>query len=203
MIKELLSVIPKFGDDETGRIFRRIYGGMRWPGASSGAIVVIGEDFEKTAALDEHALWVLHEYENRNASEIIGRCEELKGLLKVEKFYGDTANRLMMKEMRNRNANFSLSKAPFVDEPDVYQSFLSIIREKTSAVKKVLNFGGKSTLPALLNSLNSSPSNNSLESDFPQIIALGYALSAFVAFECKKPLPPVATFDALDPGVGY
>ena len=138
MIIKQISVFEK----ETGRKCRRIYGGMQWPGANPGAVVVVAEDLEKDAALDERKFWILAEYENRNLSEIMTRCKDLEGL-GVEKFYSDTTNLPMMSLMRSSEAKISLSKAPWVDEPAAHVTYLSLIREKTSATKKVLTFEKK------------------------------------------------------------
>jgi hypothetical protein len=189
---------------ETGRKFRRIYGGMQWPASNPGAVVVVAEDLEMDPALDERKLWILDEYENRNPSELIGRCSEFKGLMQIEKFYGDTTNRPMMTFLRSTKANFSLKIAPFVDQPTAHEAYLSLIREKTSVTKKVLAFGDKSALPAKLSSIaDSLPTGDSFKTDFPQIAALGYALSALVVLQPEKPMPWVPSYEPLDPEVGY
>jgi hypothetical protein len=188
---------------ETGRKFRRIYSGLQWPGSNPGAVVVVAEGLEMEAALDERKLWILAEYENRNPSELISRCNEFKGLMQIEKFYGDTTNRPMMTFLHSNKANFSLSKAPFIDQPTAHEAYLSIIREKTSTTKKVLTFGESSALPAILSSIDSIPTGDSFKTDFPQVAALSYALAGLVLLQPKKPMPWVSTFEPLDPGVGY
>ena len=201
VIENFLGQPAPFEELGTGRRFRRIVGGMQWPGKKPGALVVIGEDLNIDAALDERKLRVLAEYENRNLSELIARCKELEGLMEVEKFYGDTTNLPMMKLMRRGEAAISLSKAPFVDDPDGWVAYLSIIREKTSATKKILNFEKEgSALPAMLASLTGIPTD--LKSDYPKIAALGYALSALTV-PYKKPRAPGVGYQPLDPVVGY
>ncbi|MBU4491584.1 MAG: hypothetical protein KKD69_03885 [Euryarchaeota archaeon] len=211
MIIEQISVIPNFlgqpdkiyHEKETGRKFRRIYGGMQWPGTNPGAVVVLAEDLEIDAAVDEHKILILAEYENRSPSEIMTRCKELKGLMKVEKFYGDTTNRPMMSLMRRGKLKINLLKAPFIDEPDVYVNNLLLIREKISDTKKVLSFGEGSALPAMLSSLSSIPTGNSLKSDYPKIAALGYSLSALISYSYSRPCAHSVGFQHLDPIVGY
>ena len=190
-------------EKETGRKFRRIYSGLQWPGNKPGAIIVLAEDLGVDAALDERKLWILAEYENRNQSELIDRCDEFKGLMQVEKFYGDTTNRPMMILKNRSKTDFNLSKAPFIDQPTAHEAYLSIIREKTSVTRKVLNFGESSALPAILASVDSVPSGNSFKTDFPSVAALSYALSAMVVRAPEKPMPYMPTFGVLDEGVGY
>jgi len=94
MITKKTSVIPNFlgqpnfyyVDKETGRKYRRIYAGMQWPGVTTGAVIVLGEELEVDADLDEHPIWVLAEYANKNPSEIFTKCHELEGLIQVERF---------------------------------------------------------------------------------------------------------------------
>ena len=187
----------------TGRRFRRISIGLQWPASNPGAVVVVAEDFLMDPALDERKLWVLAEYENRNPSELISRCNEFKEFMQVEKFYGDTTNRPMMTFLHRSDAGFCLSKAPFIDQPTAHEAYLSIIREKTSTTKKVLTFGESRALPAILSSIDSIPTGDSFKTDFPQVAALSYALAGLVLLQPKKPMPWVSTFEPLDPGVGY
>jgi len=196
---------PELGYQEmgSGRRFRRIYSGICWPRGNLGAVVVVAEAFSIDAGLGERKLRVLAEYENRNPSELIDRCNEHKEFMCIENVYGDTGNRPMMTFLRNSKANFSLSKAPFVDESAAHEAYLLLIREKISKIKSVLIFGESSAIGAILESINSIPAGDSFKSDFPKIAALGYALSALVLLTPPKPMPLAPTYDALDPGVGY
>jgi len=211
MIIKQTTIVPNYlgksdwgyRETETGRNFRRIYAGMQWPASHPGAVVVVAEGLEMEAALDERKLWILAEYENRNPSELIGRCNEFKEFMQIENFYGDTTNRPMMTFLHRSKANFSLSKAPFIDQPTAHEAYLALVREKISATKKVLTFGESSALPAILSSIDSIPTGDSFKTDFPQIAALSYALSALVLLPPKKPMPWVPTYDPLDPMVGY
>ena len=184
----------------TGRKFRRISGGMQWPGTNPGALVVVAEDLNMDMTLGEHKFWILAEYENRNPSELVTRCMELNRLMKVEKFYGDTTNRPMMMLMRRSKEKISLSKAPFVDDPSACVTYLTIIREKTSAIQKVLYFEKGSVLPAMLSALSGIPTD--IKSEYPKIAALGYALSALIAYPYKKPREYGVGYKPLDPIVG-
>lgn len=187
-----------FEEEGTGRKFRRIVGGMQWPGKNPGALVVVAEDLEPDPILDERKLQVLTEYENRNLSEVITRCGELKRFLSVEKFYTDTTDRAMMKvSLKYRTeAQISLSNAPLIDEPTAYGTYLNLIREKI----KVLNFGKGSALSAMLLSLIGIPSD--LKSDYPKIVAFGYALAALMVYPYKTPRVNGVSYEPLDPVVG-
>ena len=194
---------PEYLDKETGRIYRRVNAGVQWPGSTPGTVVILGEELEMDAVLEEHPIWLLAEYENRNPSDIVARCQELKGLVKVERFYGDNSNRPMMALMRRGKAKFSLLKAPFIDDPNAHETYLAIIREKSSATHKVLNFGRNSCLPAKLASLTLIQTGHSLGTDFPHIAALGYALASLVLYPYETHINfSGVTYGPSDPGVG-
>jgi hypothetical protein len=211
MITNQTSRIPDFlgqpnfyyVDTETGRKYRRIYAGMQWPGANTGAVIVLGEELEVNKDLDEHPIWVLAEYANKNPSEIFAKCQELKGLMCVERFLGDICNQSMMMLKRKSKSGFNLSKAPSVDDPAAHETYLAIIREKTSATHKVLNFGKSRVLREELTKLTSVAAVNSFKAAFPHIAALGYALAALVVNTYEKPIVGnIASYAPLDPGVG-
>lgn len=210
IIKETLAIPGFLGkpdfwfcDKNTGRLYRRIYAGIHWTGGNPGAVAVVAEELEKDATLDEHKLWVLAEYESRALSAILTRCQELRKSKEVEKFFGDTSNRPLMTLKRRSGAEFSLSKAPFVDEANSHKTYLSLIREKASATRRVLNFEEFSGLPSKLGQLNTIPSGDSFRSDYPQVAALGYALAALVVYSFKKQVyHPEVRYGPLDPLVG-
>lgn len=193
-----------FEEKGTGRKFRRIVGGMGWPIINPGALIIIGEDLTIDPALDERKILVLAEYENRDLSEVITRCGELKRFLSVEKFYTDITDGAMMKEsLKYRTeAQISLSKAPLVDEPTADVTYLNRIYKKTSANKKLLFFKKESALPRILSSLPKTKPTD-LRSEYPKIAALGYALSALALCPYKKPRAPGVSYQPLDPITGY
>jgi len=209
MITKQTSLIPNFlgqpdfyyVDKTTGRKYRRIYAGMQWPGVKTGAIIVLGEGLDVDADLGERPIWVLAEYANKNPSEIFAKCREFRELMCVQEFFGDIYNRPMMVLKRKSKSGFNLSKAPSVDNANAYETYLAIIREKTSATNKVLNFGGNRVLREELAAMTSVPTGNSFRTDFPHITALGYGLTALVVNSETKPvLGP--SYGPLDEGVG-
>jgi hypothetical protein len=102
--------------------------------------------------------------------------------------------------MRQGKLEVGLSKAPFVDNPDVYVTYLNLIREKSSAAKEGLYFEKGSALSAMLSSLSGIPTD--LKSDYPPIAALGYALAALMLYPPEKPRPRGVSYPPLDRIVG-
>ena len=192
-----------FVEEGTGRMFRRIAGGMSWPGANPGALVVVGEDLNPDRALNERKLRVLAEYESRSLSELVVRCEELQGLMGVEDFYCDTTNQSMMRLFYQGEFKVSLSKAPLVDMQESHITYLQLISEKSSTAKKVLFFEKGSGLSETLSSLPDMPTD--LKSEYPLISALGYALSALVLYAYENPgqTTSINYSKPLDPIIGF
>ena len=171
---------PYYRDTETGRDYRRFFGGMAWPDIQPGFIVIVGEELDADKSLDEHKCWILAEYESPNPSTLIRRCKEYEGLFRAYSIYGDTHNRAMMAFLHNGKIDLYLADAPLSDESTAVQYYRSLIREMTTATKKVLSFGGNSKLPGILAGVDqhSAP---------PAVLALGYALAALRTYRPRNP----------------
>jgi hypothetical protein len=211
MITQKTSVIPNllgqpnlaYHDDRTGRNYRRIYGGLSWPSVKAGAIVVLGESLLINENVGENSIWVVAEYESRDPAEIFVKCREFVTVMKVQEFFGDTYNRPMMSLKHKSKAGFNLEKAPFVDEALSHEAYLSIIRTKTSATHKVLNFDNSKAIREELTQLTSVPARNTFKTEYPYIAALGYALAAFMVNEYGDfDYHPEMSYQPLDPEVG-
>ena len=144
--------------------------------------------------MNEHKCWILAEYESLNPSDLIRRCKEYEGLLKANGIYGDTHNRAMMAFLHNGKTDLYLADAPLSDESTAVKYYRSLIREMTTATRKVLSFGGSSRLPGILAGVDQ-------DSAPPAVLALGYVLAALRTYSPKNPNEhlliqpePVATF---------
>lgn len=211
MIIEMVGTYPRFYDDLAKRVYRRIFAGMVWPFEKKGAVVVLGESEMINPITGEPNIWLMDEYESRSITDIVLRCVEAIGLLKVQKVFGDTRNREMMMILRKSAAKFRLLKAPYVDVANADRFYISLIRDKISASKKILNFGGRETIPSLLGAMKFSKDYQDMENtdrksvDCPSlVVALGYALSSLVAYPFKGPDNSVhVSYQPLDRGVNY
>ena len=185
---------PCYRDTETGHEYRRFFGGMAWPDSQPGFIVIVGEEFDVDNSLDEHKCSILAEYQSPNPSDLIRRCKEYEGIFKVDRIFGNTQNRPMMEFIRNGKVEFYLADAPLMDDSTAAQCYLSLIREVTSATKKVLSFGGTSMLPGILAGADHHSAS-------PAVLALGYVLAALRTYSPRNPNEhlliqpePVATY---------
>jgi hypothetical protein len=172
---------PCFRDTETGLEYRRILGGMAWPDTQPGFVVIAGEDFESDKKTGEHQIRIIAEYEGLNPSDLIRRAGEYKGIFKADGIYGCTDNRPMMDFIYNGKVDLFLSDAPFMDEESkAVQYYLLLIREMTSATKKILSYGENSKLPGILSGVDQ-------HSVLPAVLALGYVLAVFRSSSPRDP----------------
>lgn len=175
------SVEPFFLDKETGDRYSRLVGGLAWPGIQPGFAVVIAEDLKEDETLKKRHLRVLTEYESHNPSGLIRRAKEYQTAYSVGQFFGDTQNEAMMNIMqRNGGVSIYLQTAPFLDDDQAFSGYLLMIRELTLPTKKLLHFGQKSCLPALLSALDPKEISSTAKTafqKFPAITALGFAIA--------------------------
>jgi hypothetical protein len=161
MIEEKIYVHPfsfrresYFEDRESKREYARIVGGLTWPGINPGCLVLVGEERWDYKSKGMQNYRVLAEYESHDPSKLINRAGELCMTLQANPFYGDTSNRLMMEMVRKSDANFILTEAPFLDDPNGFVSYLVLIRELTQATQKILHLGKGSQLSSILSAMS-------------------------------------------------
>ena len=163
--------------------YDRIIAGMAWPTPDKeGYLVALAEAPKERGVHDRHR-YILAEGQNIQVSELVKDCLALRKEYRVALIYGDTTNEPMMDMARRISLGFSLTEAPHVGDPDSLNGYISMIREHTRPEHKFLHFGD-SQLPGRLNDIPQERLSRSTPAeDYPQIAALGYALSASVVFE--------------------
>lgn len=172
-----------FIDEDTGKEYSRIIGGVAWPGKEPGFAVVVGEE---RSADREKRCDVLWERESPDTTELIKHCTMAKASCRVQAFYGDIHNFPLMDTFRKSNAGFYIVEAPFLKDPDGFSAYLLKIREKTNLYRKALYFGKESKLPSTLVSItNQSIPSSTREGivKYPCIAALGFVLTAMDVFD--------------------
>ena len=159
--------------------YRRIAGGIAWPGAEPGFIVVIGEDYHEDPTLKIRHFRVLDEFES---DDVIKKMYDFRNVYKVQNFYGDSNNEIMMKfisrfnkKLDSRKKGLYVSEAPFVNDPHNLKYYAPLIRKRLDRAKKALWFGGESQLPNKIRGLTSV--DKASISSHPAIAALGYAIA--------------------------
>jgi len=167
-----------FYNSERPAEYRRIAGGVAWPSSVEGFIVVVGEDYHEDPALKIRHFRVLDEFES---DDVIKKMYDFRNVYKVQNFYGDSNNEIMMKfisrfneKLDKRKKGMYLSEAPFVNDPHNLKYYAPQIRKRLDKAKKALWFGNESQLPRKIRGLTSVDVDIS---SHPAIAALGYAVA--------------------------
>lgn len=204
IVEKDFSGVPFFYDsDDKDHWYRRIIGGVEWPGKRPGFAVVVGEDFEEDKSLDVHHLWVLKEHETESTKKLIEKCMEFKYNNGANKWYGDISNEIEMAfvEKANKNINYRdhlyIEEAPFSDEPEAFAFCVRIIKKCVDTQGKYLHFN-KSEIPAYLREIQSEAKDSLKVGDYPAISALGYAIGYLSTYE-----PPSLESRAVDDSKAY
>lgn len=209
-----------FTDNDTREDYRRVYGGVAWPGKRPGFIVLVGESMTPDGAVREHFYRMLIEAEEQDVPALLRRCIELKtatgiGLLKsvrhntyiTDGWFADTSYLPGMEIVRSLNdeaierkkESLHLSDAPGGDGKDGFIFCYNVLRGLLSRNKKVLHLGEQSKLPSLLLEVSPEKLIKASPQDYPSIAALGYAVAALVNWkpqeEFKRPESVVTPYD--------
>lgn len=173
-----------YADVETKIKYLRIVGGLAWPAAKPGFVVVIGEELDIDLSLRVHHLRVLAKAEDFDLNRLFQKCLDLGGRYKVENIYGDTENEPMMEILRRFNQkikkedfhaiSLNLRMAEFPNDLK-YHAF--IIKERIQRDTKTLFFDEKSEWEAYLLPLDREEVLQADISQYPAIAALGYCVA--------------------------
>jgi hypothetical protein len=175
------SINTYFLNKENGEKYSRVVGGFAWPGTKPGFCVVVVELKDKNEVHNKRPYRILYEREKQNPSALIKRCSELSGLFWARPFYADDTNEGMMRILQKAGVSLYVTSPPFLDDPRAFETYLLMIRELIIPTRKLLTFGKNSIFPNLLTGLNTDEIPSTAMTafqKFPQITALGFAVSA-------------------------
>jgi len=169
--------------------FRRIFGGLAWPGERPGYAVVVGESRFPAVGTKNYHCYLIAEVEEQNLQSLISWCAELAGIYSVQNFYGRQHTPcIQYLNVRNSTARekglpaFHISYAPYSEEESIeYQ--LNILMERLSNEYQTLHLHRESKLPGYLTEVPANRISNATESQFPAVAALGYAVSALTIYK--------------------
>jgi len=164
--------------------YRRIIGGIAFPAESTGYIVVVGEDYHKDFTLKLRHFRLLDEYEGNDVQALIKKLYDFQNTYKVQNWYGDSNNEMMMKfiskfnrSLGRRKKGIYVSEAAFVNDAHNFKYYAPQIKKLIGKGTKVLHFGANSQLPGKLSALTAIDVDKAKISNYPGIAALGYAVT--------------------------
>lgn len=174
------------------RKFRRILGGLAWPGVKPGFAVVLGEEWQKDYEVDVYHLHWLAEVEEVNIERLLEWCSffEVMSPDVDWQFFGDVRNKPAMsfwfdmqdKFMEKRRRGFSIVKAPYADSPRSFQFLVNNLWRHLTPGRKTLHLGAGSKLAGYLTELAPEEIVKASEEEYPAIAALGYAVATLSAW---------------------
>lgn len=124
---------------EEDRLYKRIYGGVSWPGKRPGFACIVGQLREQTAK--GYEMVFLDECEAGDIRELVYRCGAFDFYYRPEKWIGDPSNpaaRNFIFEMNRENKelekamegrrNFVLQKSPLLDLKNSFEYFFPVLK---------------------------------------------------------------------------
>ncbi len=187
---------PYYFNTETGEKYGEIAGGLAWPGAKEGFLVIAAVDLFEDAELEARHMRVLAEASESNIDISLRYALELQKrfspFLQTIRFYGDTTSVAKMelldrfnKDRRARNLDpFYVTEAPQLRTPQKLEFYVQLIRTYTQPGRRILHFRN-TTLPGYLASVSLGGINDTIL-DHPPIAALGYAMAALSTWRPRK-----------------
>ena len=180
---------------EKEKEYRRIVGGLAWPGVKPGFAVVVAEGLEDpTSRLRPY--YVLGEAEERGMAELFLKCLLLGMRWKVEEWYGQADNIPMMTiisqlreqvSRRGMKGEINIQYAPFIEMPDCFRYLTDLLYGRTNS--KSLIIGDDKLLSVYLFNLRHEERVSASPEDFPAIAALGFAVAYLEAYDPAPPGP--------------
>lgn len=183
--------------------YRRIVGGLAWPGVKPGFAVVVAEGHEDPASR-LRPYYVLGEAEERGMAELFLRCLLLGMRWKISEWYGQADNIPMMTivgrlseqvSRRGMKGEINIQYAPFIEKPDCFRYLTDLLYGRMNS--KTLIIGDDKLLSVYLFNLRHEERVSASPEDFPAIAALGFAVAYLEAYDPtpKGPFPEKAEAD--------
>jgi hypothetical protein len=187
---------PYYFNTETTEKYGEIVGGLAWPEAKDGFLVIAAVDLFENTEFETRHIRVLAEASESNITTFL-KCalehqKQFSPFMETIRFYGDTTSLAMMefldqfnRERRGRGvAPFYLTEAPHLKGSQKLEFYAQLIRKYTQRGRKILHFCD-TTLPSYLFSLSIDEISKSVF-DHPPVAALGYALAALSSWRPRK-----------------
>lgn len=186
-------------DTSTGQSFRRVEGGLAWPGLGPGFGLVVGEAAVLDQTVGRFPLHVLYEFEELDLGRLIDRAVETAREYQVDLWHGDRGDRVALSIMMEKQQDFyreglvgvNLVPAPGGEEPLAFRFCTEVMREFLQPGRKLLYLGEESRLPIVLQEAPPDLSLAGSAAEFPAIAALAYVTAALKITDTVGAKPPV------------
>lgn len=166
-----------------GEEFRRIVGGIGWPGSrTNGTAVILAEELKEWPPLGRRRFFLLEEREALDVNKLLKLAADLQGKYSVQSshWYGQATDNPMRSELDHFNKqapHIYVKDAPDIEHPRVMEKYLRLIKELLDPDNKVLILGSGEKLLKnhYLPLIDEADLKIITPVDYPAIVALGAA----------------------------
>ena len=181
-----------------GQSFRRVEGGLAWPGEGPGFGLVVGEAAVLDQTVGRFPFHVLYEFEELDLLGLISRAIETTREYQVDIWHGDRGDRVALSLLMEKQQDFyqeglvgvNLVPAPGGEEPLSFRFCVEVMREFFQPALKLLYLGEESRLPIMLQEAPPDLSLVGSGEEFPAIAALAYVVAALKITDTTGLKPP-------------
>jgi hypothetical protein len=187
---------PYYFNLETMEKYGEIVGGLAWPEATDGFLVIAAVDLFEDTKLETRHIRVLAEANESYIDTFLKHALELQRhfspFMETIRFYGDTSSLVMMelldqfnRDRRHRGITaFYVTEAPQLRVPQRLEFYAQLIRKYVQSGREILHFRDTALPGYLMGLLGEEISKNAL--DNPPIAALGFALAVLSTWKPRK-----------------
>jgi hypothetical protein len=187
---------PYYFNTETAEKYGEIVGGLAWPEAKEGFLVVAAVDLFENTKYETRHIRVLAEAGESDINTFLKRAlehqKQFSPFMETIRFYGDTTSLAMMelldqfnRDRRSRGLDpFYLTEAPQLKAIQKLEFYAQLIRKYIETGRQILHFCD-TTLPSYLLGLSIDEISKSVF-DHPSVAALGYALAVLSSWRPRK-----------------
>lgn len=181
--------------------YRRVVGGLAWPGAKPGFACVVAEGF-KDRTLRDYPYYVLAEVEDMGVERLLQKVFDLQCRWKVEEWFGQIEQAMMhfvygfnAQQEDRKMEGVRVQPAPLIEEPACFKFYTDLLFGRLS--NKSLHIGDDKKLSVYLFDLPPDKRVSASPLDYPAVAALGFAVAALKTYEPVQPgaLPKKAESD--------
>lgn len=170
------------------RTYRRVVGGIAWPGTLPGFAVVVGEEILPAVGSKDHHLYVLAEVEEPDVYTLFKRSAEIAVRYHASCFYGrydlamiNSLNLWNRNALKKGTAVFNFDRALLSEEGKI-NYHLNVTKNLLLPERKLLHLSDMIESPKLPAHVQSLPPSVATDQDCPHVAALGYAVTLLVEF---------------------
>lgn len=180
-------------DTDTDKKYRRVWGGVGWPGDKQGMLAIVGEEMFKTSGIRH--LRLLKEIESDDMDYLISTAINTPY---ITEYYARESDKAHMdyltmynnlSYLKGKNQLF-LNSPPGEEKTGDLTTHIYTIRQLLNPKKKILHFFTGSKIVIELKNLPTIIVNIT-DIRYPAIAALGYVVSALILHNHEKQESPI------------